>query len=377
MKYCFIDRKRDSSIWFLVNAIAKALVERGEEVFFCYFDDTEQCCSSAQVPIGVKTFDIQVPKKRHLWHLYTQHRIFYQEFRQLLRRIKPHLVHTHFAIPSIAARFIAHQENVPMIVSTQHELFHSMYPHYRWGLKLTEPYANAITYVSGTVAKSFGKKPTRLIEEQSKQTPYHTVIYNGIDFAEIKLISKKSGKQEQHKLICVGRFVSVKGQSVLLQAMPKVLNHFPNTKLVLVGAGTEESALKKQTEKLAIAENVQFRGWLSHQETIIEMATAEILVVPSDEQEGFGLVVAEGMALGTPIVASDIQVFREVLGKDDECGWFFKKKNPESLAKTICQVFSQPEEAITKANKALIRVQERFSIERMVGDYLRLYDSLN
>jgi glycosyltransferase involved in cell wall biosynthesis len=107
------------------------------------------------------------------------------------------------------------------------------------------------------------------------------------------------------------------------------------------------------------------------------MATAEILVVPSNgEQEGFGLVVAEGMALGTPIVASDIQVFREVLGKDDKCGWFFEKKNPESLAKTICQVFSQREEAITKANNALIRVQERFSIERMVKDYLRLYEML-
>ncbi|MEN8221009.1 MAG: glycosyltransferase family 4 protein [Pseudomonadota bacterium] len=157
----------------------------------------------------------------------------------------------------------------------------------------------------------------------------------------------------------------------------EILLHFPETKLVLIGAGRDEVALKRQVDNLGIADSVQFRGWLCSEETIKEMATAEVLVVPNTGEEGFGLVVAEGMAANTPIVASRIQVFEEVLGADDSCGWFFDKNNPDSLADAICQVFAQSDEAAARVARASLRVQERFSVERMVGDYLRLYDKIS
>jgi len=370
------DRKGATAIWGLMIPIANALVEQGHKVVFCRLNDGQQR-HSLPVPKQIEVIDIEVPPNQHLWDFYVQHRTFSNRFQQILEQLKPDIVHTNFAIPAISVRLIAHQQKVPVILSTQHELYSSMSSHLRLGMKLTEKWVDAIVSVSETVAHSFGYQSLSIETPKDSEANQQqkTVIYNGIDIASIK--NRRLVEKEPHKLICVGRFVPVKGQAILLQAMPKLLSHFPDIKLVLIGAGTEEFALKKQVEKLGIAKNVQFRGWLSHEETIAEMATAEILVVPSTgEQEGFGLVVAEGMALGIPIVTSDIQVFREVLGKDDQCGWFFEKKNPESLAKTIGQVFSQREEAKLRANNALSRVQEKFSIERMVKEYLTLYETL-
>jgi glycosyltransferase involved in cell wall biosynthesis len=98
------------------------------------------------------------------------------------------------------------------------------------------------------------------------------------------------------------------------------------------------------------------------------------LVVPGT-QEGFGLVVAEAMALELPVVASRIPVFEEVLGSDDT-GYFFMPRDPRALAAAIRQVFSDPAEAARRAAAARCRVVERFSSRRMVESYLQLYDRL-
>jgi len=375
MKFVFTDRKGAQAIWGLVNHVAAALVARGDGVTFCRWDDGRQV-EPPPVPAGVEVVDVAVPPKERIWHLVGQHRRFAEAFRPLLRRVRPDVVHTNFCVPGVAARVLAARQRVPVIVSTQHETYRSMYPHYRWSVRLTEPQATAVVYVSRAVARSFGRSAPLASEIRDGRLPRHVVIPNGIDVAGIAASCKNAGHREPYKLVCSGRLVDVKGQDVLIRAMPRVAGQFPAVRLLMIGTGPRETTLVQLASSLGVSDQVDFTGWLPHDHVLREVATAAVAVVPSDAQEGFGLVVAEAMACQTPIVASRIPVFEELLTEDGRCGLFFKKKSPESLSETICRVLSLPEGAAERAARARLRVAERFSADRMVGDYLRLYDSL-
>jgi glycosyltransferase involved in cell wall biosynthesis len=375
MRFIFTERKA-STIWGVLNPIASSLVARHDEVVFCRMDDENQR-QPRDVPAGVRVDDIQVPPKRRFIDLYKQHRTFCKKFSDILEDFRPDVVHTNFCIPSISARLVAHRRSVPLIVSTQHELYDSMRLHYRWALRLTERYVQGIAYVSKGVARSFGRRAELFGRDfVDRSSCIHTVIYNGIDVEHIQRLCAGVGARELHKLVCSGRMVPVKGQAVLIRAMPGILRRFADARLVFIGSGPEEARLKQQVVDLGLSSHVEFLGWCPHDEVIREMASAGVVVVPSDgSQEGFGLVVAEAMACGTPIVASRIDVFEEVLGDGDNCGWFFEKRDAGALAEAVCQVLRHPE-AHRRAMNAKERVKTRFSLDRMVGGYLAFYDSL-
>lgn len=376
MKYLFTDRRGSQSIWGLMNPIAARLIARGDEVTYCRLDDGRQV-QPPEAPDGVLLVDIDVPPKRRLWDIYPQQKAFGRQFGELLRQVRPDVVHTNFCVPGIAARVVARRCGVPFVVSTQHETYGSMHPHYRWAVRWTERYADAITYVSQNVARSFGRPCEPFAAGHGVAPARHSVIYNGVDLAKIHAIAREAGPRQRHKLVCAGRLVKVKGQTLLLRAMPMILSRFPDTRLVLIGSGPEEAALRHLAEKLCLSARVQFAGWLTHEQTIREMASAEAVVVPSrGSQEGFGLVAAEAAACGTPLVVGRIAVFEEILGADAKRALFIERRSPQAIADAVYRSFTLPRRAATRAANALRHVRERFAIERMVDDYVELYDSV-
>jgi len=159
--------------------------------------------------------------------------------------------------------------------------------------------------------------------------------------------------------------------------MPRILERCPDTRLVLVGSGPEETALRRLTDSLQLSSSVQFAGWLAHEETIREMATAEAVVVLNrSRHEGFGLVVAEAAACRSPLVVSRINVFEEILGADAGHALFVDQHRPRTIADTVFRSFTLPRRASARAAAALRHVQEQYTIERMVDNYVALYDSL-
>jgi len=201
------------------------------------------------------------------------------------------------------------------------------------------------------------------------------VIYNGVDLPEAARARESAGPREPSKLVCVGRFITLKGQHVAIRAMRPLADRFPQAKLVLLGSGPQEGSLRRLTRDLDLNGKVRFPGWLPHERVLREAATAAAVVVPSTG-EGFGLAVAEAMACGTPLVTSRIGVFRELLGSDERAGLMFPVNDPDALAEAVGRVFKRPAEATRRASCAYERVCSRFSVQRMVNDYLRLYDGL-
>lgn len=364
--YCFVDRENAHSIWSLIDTIAVGLLESGNRVIFCRFCDNAERINR-DVPEGVQVRDVRVPVKRSAISLLSQVWGFGKDFRDILRQERVDIVHTHFALPGAIARWVAHRERVPVVLTTHHEIYGSMNFHWRWALRVTQHYCDAAVYISDQVEATYLSLVGRAKTD--------SVIKNGIDVSSLsEYRALSSSTTSTPHVICPGRFVSVKGQACLIEAWPKVLERFPSATLCLAGEGPDGPKLMERCRVLGITESVEFPGWLLKVNMLELASAASLMVVPSDgTQEGFGLVVAEAMALGTPLVCSDIPVFREVVA---DTAHYFPVGNADALAKAIIDTLSHPEKAHELAGKARKRVEENFDQRDMVAAYLRLYEKL-
>ncbi len=362
--YLFTDRLGAQSIWSLLDSISERLLLEGNDVIYCRFDDGQQGDLRA-VPDGVIVYDIKVPVKKYVWDLYRQHKAFTKELSTIIKRHKVDLVHTNFAIPAISARLTAKKYGVAL-VSTQHELYGSMGLHLRLGLRWTAKLCDHVVYISQTVANSFTQGRNASDKE--------SIILNGIDVGGIATHTKPFSERGPNRIVCVGRMMSVKGQRLLLESLPSILEAHPNAELLLVGSGPDEQQLKDSCKHLGLEQHVSFMGWLPRDKTMELVSSSIVMAIPSDgTQEGFGLVVAEALALEVPIVCSDIPVFKEVAS---DTAVMFKTGDSSSLADAIVDVFENPREAEKRSDKGKKRVTDMFTVDVMVDKYIDLYHSL-
>jgi glycogen(starch) synthase len=198
--------------------------------------------------------------------------------------------------------------------------------------------------------------------------PRTEVIPHGLETGEAVL--PVSRLQEKPVLLFVGRLVSTKGVRVLLLAAKLLADRGYAFDLLIVGDGPERASLEKQSQASGLTSQVRFLGRLSEQELRGYFSIASIVVVPSLAGEVFGLVVAENMLRGIPIVASDLGAFAEILGGT---GRVFKPGDADSLAHQIADVLENPVEASRLAATARHRVLDFFSLRRMIEAHAAAY----
>jgi colanic acid/amylovoran biosynthesis glycosyltransferase len=128
-----------------------------------------------------------------------------------------------------------------------------------------------------------------------------------------------------------------------------------------VGDGPERRTLEAQAARLQLEHRVQFRGWLPFHGARDAMARATILVHPSDGLgDGLPNVIREAMALGTPVVASDVAGIPDALG--DGCGVLVPPQNPAALADGIATLLADENARSRIAERARRRVEERYDV---------------
>ena len=373
MRVAFVDRKGAHAIWRLMHAIAESLIAAGDDVSIYRFDDGQQREPIA-TPEGCDVVDIAVPPKRWPWDVIIQQRAFTRSLTEQLRTVRPDVVHTNFCIPGSAARKVVHQRFQIPVVTTYHELYGSMNAINRFQLRATEPFADRLVYISRTVARSFGRSD---VAPQAPESARHRVIYNGVDWRKISGISAQVTTTVPGRIVSAGRLMYVKGHDVLIRALPAIRAAIPHAHLELIGTGPEEKRLKDLAAGLNLSDHIQFRGWMDHEEVIREMASAQVLVMPSRAtQEGFGLVLAESMACGTPVVASRIPVFEELVGTDGTLALLFEEAHPESLAEAVESTLEQESESRSRVERAQKLVETQYSLDSMTTNYRKLYKSL-
>ena len=147
------------------------------------------------------------------------------------------------------------------------------------------------------------------------------------------------GIDKGEKLVgTVARLIPAKGLDVLIDAVPMVLREFPDTKFMIVGDGPVKSALVAKASNLKCDKNIIFVG---HSEYIWYYYRAfDIFVLPS-LSEGLGIALLEAMAMGKPVIASDIGGIREIV-KHNRNGYLVSPGNSRELANAIFVLSGKP-----------------------------------
>jgi len=127
----------------------------------------------------------------------------------------------------------------------------------------------------------------------------------------VKINNKIKNQDNPRNIGFVGRFVEEKGILNLIQAFKGINEEIPDTKLILVGEGPLKNKMIKIIEKLGLIDKVVFQKTTSSEDEIY--SNIDILVLPADKLEGFGLVILEAMARGIPVVTNNLNVFNEII----------------------------------------------------------------
>ena len=190
-----------------------------------------------------------------------------------------------------------------------------------------------------------------------------TSIPNPIDYERFSNVMAHGSN-----IVCIARFEKVKNIETLIIAASKILKKYPEVKLVVVGGGSQEKELKTLAEKLSISDNVEFQGFRPDVENVLKDALVFVL---SSIYEPFGMVAAEALAAGLPIIVSKVGGLREIV-KDGINGFSFNPRDWQELSKKILLLLENQKLREEMKNKAKESAKE-FSPKNIALKYLRVY----
>ncbi len=228
----------------------------------------------------------------------------------------------------------------------------------------------------------------QLVAEGYAREKIH-VIHNGVDLARLAADGERSdirpelGLPKDAPLVAVvSRLSPLKGIEDFLEAAALVASRFPAVRFLVVGdicvkpsaAGSDEyrSQLERRAESLGLGGRVVFTGFRLDVFRILSQVSVSVL--PS-HSEALSNALLEAMAAGAPVVATSVGGNPEAV-EDGTSGLLVPPRNPPLLAQAICRLLEKPEQAARLGQAARRRVEEHFSIDRMVRQTERLYRSL-
>jgi glycosyltransferase involved in cell wall biosynthesis len=193
-------------------------------------------------------------------------------------------------------------------------------------------------------------------------------VYIPLDLARAERYAAAAapeGAPERPYLVAVGRLEPQKGFDVLLHAYARLRAAGVTHPLVIVGEGREAARLRALAASLGVADGVRFPGF---QENPYAWIRGAEVFVSSSRFEGFCRVIAEAMAVGTPVVATDCPSGPAEVLEGGRAGALVKSEDPEALAKGIAELLGDPAARARFRERGLERVRA-FSPERVVARF--------
>jgi len=292
---------------------------------------------------------------------------------RLLKREKPIIVHTFMHSANTYGRIAAKLAGVPIIIASER------------GFNFLDRSWIRIQ-IDRLLAKFSQQLVTNSKELKQSIVKFHRInqekvitIYNGIDVLRFDFKINVTAQKRELKLNLtsptvgiVARLTPVKNHACFLQAARKVLGRFPNTKFLIVGDGELREALESMAEGLELSDNVIFTGSRSDVPQLLSILDVSVLCSFS---EGMPNAVLESMASGKPVVVTDVGGCSEIV-KDGEDGFLVASDNPHALAEKIKRLLVDRDAAKAMGRTGRKRIEEQFTIGKMVKNYEQLYANL-
>ncbi|MFC1875412.1 glycosyltransferase family 4 protein [Chloroflexota bacterium] len=292
------------------------------------------------------------------------------EIKEVLAREKFDIIHLHEPfMPMLCSAILRFSDTVN--VGTFHAA--GSKPGYYWGWPIS------VVMLHRRRQKLVGKIAVSKLamNNASKHIPGHyDIIPNGIDLkhfssSALPIDEFCDGKKN---ILFVGRLEKRKGMDYLLKAYGQVKKEYPESRLIVVGPGTRyRRKYEKQVRKKGLTD-VVFVGNVSYDELPRYYKTADIFCAPATGQESFGIVLLEAMAVGKPIVATNIEGYAGVLTHGQE-GLLAPPKNDRGLAQALLRLMSDDSLRQQMGDRGLVTAQE-YNWEKVARRVLDYYEKI-
>jgi glycosyltransferase involved in cell wall biosynthesis len=345
----------------MMRTMSRALSQAGLEVHVATTDDNGP--DRLRVPHGVP----QPEDGATFWYFPRQTR-FYTFSWPLTRWLARHVrefdvVHIHalFSYAALPAALLAHRAGVPYIVRPLGTLN-------RWGIENRRRWLKRLSFrilesriLAGAAGIHYTSEQELLEASELGISGNPLIIPNAVDLPVRETYSPRT--QNGRKVILfLSRFDRKKGLELLVEAFARVRKDCPGAVLVLAGAGDPGlvARLKQDVERLGIASDVVWAGFLTGDDKWAALRDADVFALPS-YSENFGVALVEALASGCPVVLSDqVGIHREVVragaGLVTAC-------RVEELAKALLEVLTDAVLRRRMSENGVRLARQQFSLD--------------
>lgn len=282
------------------------------------------------------------------------------KIKKQLEILQPDIVHTHLFGGDVWGRVAAKKLKLP-VVTTEHNLNlqESIFKHQI--KECLRNYSDIYTAPSEAVADYLKK-----IYQVKKDIK---VIRHGIELTKF-LNNKKNNIQKIFRLLMLGRLTPQKGHRIVIKALVNLPEY--DWKLEIVGSGPDEKKLKNLVNKNNLSNKITF---YPATKTVLEVFQRNDIFLMPSLWEGLGITVMEAMTSGLLVVASNVDGLKELI-VDAQTGYLLEAENVRIWQDKLRNIFEGKTEVDKIAKAGVEFAKNNFSIEKMVSEYEKVYQSL-
>lgn len=233
---------------------------------------------------------------------------------------------------------------------------------------------NALIFVSKLVEEKWREFP----EIRSKKTYF---VPNCIEEEKVASLSssneyyrEKFFDKVDFNIVYIASIQFRKGHDILIKAFPEIVSKIPNVKLHLIGKHVRPFS----EEIIEMVRDLDFEDYIvlhGEKDNALEYLSASDLLVFPSRAEAMPRVLLEAMAMGTPIISSDVDGNPELV-EHDYNGYLFNYENPKAMVDQIFDLFSNPEKREFFAKNGRSKYQDSFSRNSHIKNYRDVIDTL-
>ena len=337
---------------------------------------------SSDVPVHVLPMDPDIVRARKdsiglasLWNVRSALRTmtYILQLRRLIRRMRPHLIHTNSLKSAVIGGIAARLAATPVLWHIRDRIAEDY---------LSPSAVRAIRLLARVIPQYvIANSAATLSSLQLHRVP-SAVVPSGVDTSKFSASGNPGHPAAKHPgqqiIGLIGRICPWKGQHIFIEAAAAVHARYPQVRFRIIGSALftdqpYERQIVTMIEECGLRDIIKLTGFRADVERAIQ--SLDIVAHASITGEPFGQVIVQAMASGKPVIATNGGGVPEII-VDRESGILVPMGDAQAMANAICSLIANPVAATALAQAGLKRVQERFTISVTVDKLTSVYEEL-
>jgi glycosyltransferase involved in cell wall biosynthesis len=294
---------------------------------------------------------------------------------RVIRTLQPDIVQTFHQKADTFGALVARLSGARHLVSSKRDTGDLRRPWHVWMNRCLKSLFEAVIVVSERVRAA-------VIASNHLPDAKITTIYNGVDLAHFVVPDREQAAAAKARLGfaaedfvvgCVAGFRPEKNHDVFFDGVARVATAIPSLRVLAVGGGPLLEHYRTQIARSELGPRTLFTGDLP--DVVGALWAMDVGCLTPGGNEGFSNAVVEQMAVGLPMIVTDVGGNAEAVAHGVN-GWVIPPNDAAALARALLELHADSERRAAMARASRTRAANRFSLERMCQEHARLYVSL-